>query len=114
MTAVPVHLIGSVPLPDAATVFTTVAAGLGPLLSRIPDGEPGERRRWIYFQRLMLERHPAMEPDPAVPLFALRQWDGKLLHETPLLRVRDGVVFETGYARWAITCVTDRRRTSIS
>jgi hypothetical protein len=103
MTATLVHLVGSVPLPDAATVFRTLAAALGPLLSRIPDGEPGERRRWIYFQRAMLERHPAMEPDPTVPLFALRQWDGKLLRETPLLRFRDGVdpamvVFETGYA----------------
>jgi hypothetical protein len=38
-----------------------------------------------------------------VPLFVLRQWDGKVLRETPLLRFRDGVdpdgvVFETGYA----------------
>ena len=70
-----VHLIGSVPLPDAATVFRAVAGALGPWLSRIPDGETGERRRWIYFQRLMLERHPAMEPDPTIPPFALRQWD---------------------------------------
>ena len=97
------HLVGSVPLPDAATAFRTVAGALGPHLSRIPDGEPGERRRWIYFQRLMLERHPAMEPDPTVPLFALRQWDGVLLRETPLLRFRAGVDpeavhFDTGYA----------------
>lgn len=98
-----VHLIGSVPLADAATVFRTVAGALGPWLSRIPDGETGERRRWIYFQRLMLERHPAMEPDPTIPPFALRQWDGKLLREMALLRFRpaidpDGVTFETGYA----------------
>ena len=98
-----VHLIGSVPLADAATVFRTVAGALGPWLSRIPDGETGERRRWIYFQRLMLERHPAMEPDPTIPPFALRQWDGKLLREMTLLRFRpaidpDGVTFETGYA----------------
>ncbi len=98
-----VHLIGSVPMDDAGAVFRAVAGALGPYLSRIPDGEPGERRRWIYFQRLMLERHPAMEPDPTVPPFALRQWDGKLLRETPLLRFRSGVdpgrvAFETGYA----------------
>jgi hypothetical protein len=98
-----VHLIGSVPLADAEAVFRTVAAALGPHLSRLPDGETGERRRWIYFQRLMLERHPAMEVDPTVPLFALRQWDGTLLREMPLLRFRagidpDGVTFETGYA----------------
>jgi len=101
-----VHLIGSVPLAEAETVFRTVAATLGPHLTRLPDGETGERRRWIYFQRLMLERHPDMEIDPTVPLFALRQWDGKLLRESPLLRFRpgidpDGVKFETGYAQAA-------------
>jgi hypothetical protein len=97
------HLIGSVPLADAETVFRTVAGTLGPYLRRLPDGETGERRRWIWFQRQMLGRHPAIEIDPTVPPFALRQWDGKLLRETPLLRFRagidpDGVVFETGYA----------------
>jgi len=98
-----VHLVGSVPLADAESVFRTVSAAVGPYLRRIPDGETGERRRWIWFQRTMLESHPAMEVDPTVPLFALRQWDGKLLRETPMLRLRPGiepqtVVFETGYA----------------
>ena len=100
------HLIGSVPLPDAEAVFRTVAAALGPFLRRMPDGETGERRRWIFFQSVMLKNHPAMEIDPTVPLFALRQWDGKLLREMPLLRFRadvdpDRVVFETGYAEAA-------------
>jgi hypothetical protein len=112
MTAAPprpgsAHLVGSVPLADTETVFRTVAAALGPYLSRIPDGETGERGRWIFFQRAMLRDHPAMEEDPTVPPFALRQWDGTLLRETPLLRFRpgidpDGVVFETGYARAAL------------
>ena len=98
-----VHLVGSVPLADAETVFRTVAATVGPYLRRIPDGETGERRRWIWFQRTMLESHPDMELDPTVPLFALRQWDGRVLRETPLLRLRPGldpeaVIFETGYA----------------
>ena len=97
------HLIGSVPLEDAEAVFRTVCGALGASLVRVPDGETGERRRWIWFQRQMLERHPAMEIDPTVPLFVLRQWDGKVLRETPLLRFRAGVdpdtvVFETGYA----------------
>ncbi len=35
-TVTGVHLIGSVPLPDAATVFRTVAHELGPYLARIP------------------------------------------------------------------------------
>jgi hypothetical protein len=41
------HLIGSVPLPDAETVFRTVARELGPFLSRMPDGETGNRIRWM-------------------------------------------------------------------
>jgi hypothetical protein len=98
-----VHLVGSVPLPDTETVFRTVTAALGPHLRRLPDGETGERRRWIFFQSTMLARHPAMEVDPTVPPFALRQWDGKLLREMPLLRFRADVdpatvTFETGYA----------------
>jgi hypothetical protein len=101
-----VHLIGSVPLENAETVFRTVAGALGPALHRLPDGETGERRRWIWFQRQMLERHPDIEVDPTMPLFTLRQWDGKVLRETPLLRFRAGtdpgrVVFETGYAEAA-------------
>ena len=103
MPAPGAHLIGSVPLADAETVFRTVCGALWAALLRVPDGETGERRRWIWFQRQMLERHPAIEIDPTVPLFVLKQWDGKVLRETPLLRFRagvdpDGVVFETGYA----------------
>ena len=100
------HLIGSVPLADAATVFQTVAAELGSCLRRIPDGETGDRIRWIFFQRAMLLNHPAMEIDPTVPPFALYQWDGKLLRELPWLRFREDVdpntvTFETGYAQAA-------------
>src|SRR5215813_15177257 len=58
------HLVGSVPLESAESVFTTVLRALGHCLHRVPDGETGERRRWIYWQRTMLERHPAMEVDP--------------------------------------------------
>ena len=98
-----VHLIGSVPMADAESVFRAVAGALGPHLRRLPDGETGERRRWIFFQNLMLRRHPDMEEDPTVPPFALRQWDGKVLREMSLLRFRAGVDpervrFETGYA----------------
>ena len=44
-----VHLIGSVPLADAEAVFRTVSEAVGPYLDRIPDGETGERSRWIWF-----------------------------------------------------------------
>jgi hypothetical protein len=102
-----VHLVGSVPLPSADDVFRTLAGTLGDLLSRVPDGETGERRRWIWWQRTMLERHPAMEVDAEAGLLELRQWDGSLLRRSELLRFRpgvdpDSVRFETGYAEAAL------------
>ncbi|HYB69017.1 MAG TPA: hypothetical protein VEH80_00015 [Candidatus Bathyarchaeia archaeon] len=97
------HLIGSVPLPTTDDVFRRIAGALGPVLTRLPDGETGERRRWIYWQRTMLQRHPAMEVDAEAGLLELRQWDGSLLRRTDLLRFRRGVDpaavdFPLGYA----------------
>ena len=121
------HLVGSVPLPDAESVFRTVSEAWGPHVRRISDGETGRRGRWIWFQREMLEQHPAMEPDPDEPPYALYQWDGQLLRETSCIRFRQGVDpsavdFPTGYAEaalellkpwtWATTCATGRRATS--
>ena len=101
------HLVGSVPLPDAETVFRTVSDAWGPHLRRISDGETGRRGRWIWFQREMLEQHSAMEPDPDEPPYALYQWDGQLLRETSYIRFREGVDpasvdFPTGYAEAAL------------
>ena len=100
------HLVGSVPLADSETVFRTVCAELGPHLRRIPDGETGERIRWIWFQRDMLWNHPDMEEDPDAGLYAVYQWDGKLLRETPYVRIKpsvdpDTLHFPTGYAEAA-------------
>ena len=101
------HLVGSVPLPDAETVFRTVSDAWGPNLRRISDGETGRRGRWIWFQREMLEQHAAMEPDPDEPPYALYQWDGQLLRETSYIRFRrrvdaSDVTFPTGYAEAAL------------
>ena len=101
------HLVGSVPLRDAETVFRTVSGTLGPYLKRITDGETGERQRWIWFQREMLANHPVMELADDEPPFALYQWDGQLIRETPYIRFRPGVdsskvTFETGYAAAAL------------
>lgn len=54
-----VHLVGSVPLADAATVFTTASAALGPRLRRIPDGETGERGDWITWLEPVFRDNPA-------------------------------------------------------
>ena len=34
-----VHFVGSIPLPDAETVFRTLAAATAPHLKRLPDGD---------------------------------------------------------------------------
>jgi hypothetical protein len=110
-----VHLIGSVPMADAETVFRSVASELGPWLARIPDGETGTRHRWIWWQREMLLNHPAMEIDPVTPPFELRQWDGAVLRTTEWIRFRSGidpasVSFDTGYADAAIDSYAVFRR----
>ena len=102
-----IHLVGSVPLSDAETVFRTVSGALNPFLRRITDGETGQRGRWIWFQREMLLEHPDMEVDTEEPPYALYQWDGQLLRETPYVRFKPGVdpasvEFPTGYAEAAL------------
>lgn len=96
------HFVGSVPMQNAEEVFRQLGATVGDFASRLPDGETAERSRWIYFQREMLAEHPAMEIDPTVPEFELRQWDGEVIRSIPLLRFRadaalDEIEFETGY-----------------
>ncbi len=100
------HLIGSIPLDSSEQVFRTLSKELGPYLSRMPDGETGDRSRWVYFQGQMLRAHPDMEIDPTVPPFPFVQWDGKVIREIPQVRFKTGVdpakvVFETGYDKAA-------------
>jgi hypothetical protein len=59
-----VHLVGSVPLPDAGTVFGQLAARLGRHLARLPDGETGVRKDWIAWQYAVLASTPGLEPIP--------------------------------------------------
>jgi hypothetical protein len=101
------HLIGSIPLDSSEQVFRIVTGALGPYLKRLPDGETGERSRWVYFQRQMLLDHPAMEIDPTVPPYKFIQWDGKLVREVEQVRFKPGidpatVTFETGYDKAAL------------
>jgi hypothetical protein len=39
-----VHFVGSIPLPDAETVFRRLTESAGPYLQRLPDGETGIRK----------------------------------------------------------------------
>ena len=102
-----VHFVGSIPLPDAETVFRTLAATAAPHLKRLPDGETGIRKTWIRFLQDVLADNPAIEKASDVPPFKFTQWDGKVLREIPRLRVRPGArldpaTVKTGYAEMAI------------
>ena len=102
-----VHLVGSIPLPDAETVFRTVSGAVGRHLVRLPDGETGIRKTWIRFLQDVLAANPAIELASDVPPFKFVQWDGKVVREIPRLRVKPGATpdarsFKTGYADMAI------------
>jgi hypothetical protein len=102
-----VHFVGSIPLPDAETVFRTLAESTGAYLRRLPDGETGIRKTWIRFLQQVLADNPAIEVAADVPPFKFTQWDGKLLREIPRLRVKPGATpdsktLEAGYADMAI------------
>jgi hypothetical protein len=102
------HLVGSIPLHDAESVFRLLSRELGPHLARMPDGETGIRRSWIRFLQAALAAHPAIEVATDLPPFRFVQWDGKLVREIPRLRLRKLAesirpdAFETGYAEMAI------------
>jgi hypothetical protein len=57
-----VHLVGSIPLHSAGEVFRVVSGRLGPRVSRIPDGETGERSHWLGWIEPVFSTHPAFEP----------------------------------------------------
>src|SRR5271156_3736189 len=102
-----VHFVGSIPLPDAETVFSTLAAATAPYLKRLPDGETGIRKTWIRFLQQVLADNPAIEVASDVPSFRFTQWDGKLVRKIPPLRRRPGArldpaTINTGYADMAI------------
>lgn len=56
-----VLLVGSLGVDSAAEAFQSLAATVGDLAKRYPDGEPGPRKRWVMWQAEMLDRHPQFE-----------------------------------------------------
>jgi hypothetical protein len=102
-----VHFVGSVPLPNTETAFSTLSASTGTHLIRLPDGETGIRKSWIRFLQDVLAQHPSIELATDVAPFRFTKWDGKLLREIPRLRLKPGAKpdpneFKTGYADMAI------------
>src|SRR3974377_1674741 len=102
-----VHFVGSIPLPDAETVFSTLSEAAGSYLLRLPDGETGIRKTWIRFLQDVLATNPAVEVAADTPPFHFVQWDGQLIRAIPRRRVKAGATpdpaaFKTGYAAMAI------------
>ncbi|MCC6777380.1 MAG: hypothetical protein IT537_12230 [Hyphomicrobiales bacterium] len=102
-----VHFVGSIPLPDAQTVFRTLSEAVGKHVVRLPDGETGIRKTWIRFLQDVLAENPAIEYAKDVPPFKFVQWDGKVVREIPRLRIKPDATpqasaFKTGYADMAI------------
>ncbi|MDE0349708.1 MAG: hypothetical protein OXM56_08375 [Gammaproteobacteria bacterium] len=105
-----VHLVGSIPLTNAESVFAAVARTLGSRVARIPDGETGERSNWIAWQLPLLQAHPHFEVDPQSPEPRRASAEDGLAVDAPgfrFLRVAPGVAeadlhIETRYAEHAI------------
>jgi len=98
------HLIGSVGLEDAETVFTTVSEVLGDCCPRIPDGETGERGYWIRWQQQTFDRCD----DLAVENVNVKIPGFKDTIERPFYRIKDGIdpssidLGELGYGKEAV------------
>ena len=63
------HLVGSLNQPSADDTFRVVAENLGSQLTRIPDGEVGERFHWILFQGAAFDATPGLTRLPIDPIF---------------------------------------------
>jgi hypothetical protein len=101
------HFVGSIPLPDGEAVFAALSSSVGDYLRRMPDGETGERLKWIVFQQRMLTAHPAMEVDPDQPPLPVKQSDSTVFREIRRLRMKpnvdpERVDFDTTYDRAAL------------
>lgn len=77
-----VHLAGSLPGRDPHDAMSTALDILGPRLRTMPDGETGERSRWVGYQMARLEKLPAVYTMPG------QGWDHD--DDLPGHRIRDG------------------------
>ncbi|WP_285117519.1 hypothetical protein [Leifsonia sp. fls2-241-R2A-40a] len=96
------HLVGSVNLPDAESVFRTVSAHLGDRMHRIPDGEVGERFYWVQFQTNRLDRMAGISRIPVEPFFLREVFDGRPFRLDDGVSADDLVFPDLGYAESAL------------
>ena len=79
------HLVGSMNLPDAETVFRVVGEHAGSSLRAVPDGERGRRAGWIVAQAPILAANPQLQVRDTIPAYA---------GDRPRLVPADGVAVE--------------------
>jgi methionine synthase II (cobalamin-independent) len=96
------HLVGSVNLPDAETVFRAVAGHLGDRLHRIPDGEVGERFYWIQFQKSRFDTMPGLSRVPTEPFYIRGIFDGRPFFIEDGFDIDDLQFPDLGYAAGAL------------
>jgi hypothetical protein len=100
-----VLLVGSVPLETSAAVFEEVAAKLGGLAKRIPDGETGARKDWIMWQAEVVKNTKGLEPG------STRDLQGG--YKFTLYKTKPGTAVEfgpLGYASAAISSYEEFKR----
>ena len=68
-----VHFNGGVNLADTETVMREIASRVPKGVTRIPDGETGDRQNWIWFQLDKFLQTPGLESDKPVDLAAESQ-----------------------------------------
>lgn len=86
-------MVGSVPLDTAEEVFRALSGKLGPYLDCLPDGEVGERHRWITFQAYrVMHGHPEIETlSRPAPINDVESWRPRDVHDYWTFRVKPGV-----------------------
>jgi len=97
-------LVGSVPLQSASEVYELAVSRLGTHLKRIPDGETGERSKWINWQAAVFQRLPQFEAVPPDP----DRYPPSFYTSRPTFRLRTGAsvaqapLGDLGYLRAAV------------
>ena len=102
-----VHFVGSIPLPDAETVFRTASQAVGQHLIRLPDGETGIRKTWIRFLQDVLARIRRSNPPPTCRRSSSCNGTARCSARSPGCASSrgakpDAAAFKTGYADMAI------------
>jgi hypothetical protein len=102
-----VLLVGSVPVRPAAKVFETVAAHLGPLARRIPDGE---MMGWLRRVWRSHSQNPALEEAGETKLNGNSAFALPLYRLKPGLSAKDLTLGPYGYAENAVRSYADFKR----